>query len=232
MSSRLPQEAVASDSEEQAIAAYLQQHHDFFERHPQLLTRMRLHHPRNSATISLIERQVEVLREKHVTQEQQLSEFIRVARANDELAGRIHQFTRRLLRTQTAAAALKEVDASLRDEFGSQYAVLLVAGGVSAEPAPQLLRTVAIEDPIWRSFDTLFASGKPRCGQIRDIQRDFLFGAEAGSIASVALVPLTTMTPTGLLALGSTDRERFHPGMSTEFLSRMGELIADAVSRV
>jgi uncharacterized protein len=110
--------------------------------------------------------------------------------------------------------------------------VLLVAGGVSAEPAPQLLRTVAIEDPIWRSFDTLFASGKPRCGQIRDIQRDFLFGAEAGSIASVALVPLTTMTPTGLLALGSTDRERFHPGMSTEFLSRMGELIADAVSRV
>ncbi|MGA3158299.1 MAG: DUF484 family protein [Steroidobacteraceae bacterium] len=232
MSSRLPQEAVASDSEEQAIAAYLQQHHDFFERHAQLLTRMRLHHPRNSATISLIERQVEVLREKHVTQEQQLSEFIRVARANDELAGRIHQFTRRLLRTQTAAAALKEVDASLRDEFGSQYAVLLVAGGVSAEPAPQLLRTVAIEDPIWRSFDTLFASGKPRCGQIRDIQRDFLFGAEAGSIASVALVPLTTMTPTGLLALGSTDRERFHPGMSTEFLSRMGELIADAVSRV
>ena len=231
MSSRLPQEAVASDSEEQAIAAYLQQHHDFFERHPQLLTRMRLHHPRNNATISLIERQVEVLREKHVTQEQQLSEFIRVARANDELAGRIHHFTRRLLRTQTAAAALKEVDASLRDDFGAQYAVLLVAGGLSAEPAPQLLRAVAIEDPIWRSFATLFASGKPRCGQIRDVQRDFLFGAEAGSIASVALVPLTTMKPTGLLALGSTDRERFHPGMSTEFLSRMGELIADAVSR-
>jgi len=231
MSSRLPQEAVASDSEEQAIAAYLQQHHDFFERHPQLLTRMRLHHPRNNATISLIERQVEVLREKHVTQEQQLSEFIRVARANDELAGRIHHFTRRLLRTQTAAAALKEVDASLRDDFGAQYAVLLVAGGLSAEPAPQLLRAVAIEDPIWRSFDTLFASGKPRCGQIRDVQRDFLFGTEAGSIASVALVPLTTMKPTGLLALGSTDRERFHPGMSTEFLSRMGELIADAVSR-
>jgi uncharacterized protein YigA (DUF484 family) len=231
MSSRQPQEAVASDSEEQAIAAYLQQHHDFFERHPQLLTRMRLHHPRNSATISLIERQVEVLREKHVLQEQQLSEFIRVARANDELAGRIHKFTRRLLRTQTAAAALKEVDASLREEFGSQFAVLLMSGQVSAEPAPQLLRTVAAEDPIWRSFDTLFASGKPRCGQIRDIQRDFLFGAEAGSIASVALVPLTVMTPPGLLALGSTDRERFHPGMSTEFLSRMGELIADAVSR-
>ena len=35
----------------------------------------------------------------------------------------------------------------------------------------------------------------------------------------------------GLLALGSAERERFHPGMSTEFLERMGELISDALSR-
>ena len=33
----------------------------------------------------------------------------------------------------------------------------------------------------------------------------------------------------GLLALGSTDRDRFHPGMSTEFLARMADLIADAL---
>ena len=37
------------------------------------------------------------------------------------------------------------------------------------------------------------------------------------------------MTPPGLLALGSVDRDRFHPGMSIEFLSRMGELITDAL---
>jgi uncharacterized protein YigA (DUF484 family) len=29
--------------------------------------------------------------------------------------------------------------------------------------------------------------------------------------------------------LGSTDRDRFHPGMSTEFLARMADLIADAL---
>jgi uncharacterized protein YigA (DUF484 family) len=47
----------------------------------------------------------------------------------------------------------------------------------------------------------------------------------------VALIPLTTLRPPGLLALGSLDRERFHPGMSTEFLSRMAELIADSLAR-
>jgi uncharacterized protein YigA (DUF484 family) len=35
-----------------------------------------------------------------------------------------------------------------------------------------------------------------------------------------------------LLALGSTDRDRFHPGMSTEFLARMADLIADALMPV
>ena len=52
---------------------------------------------------------------------------------------------------------------------------------------------------------------------------------DAGEIGSVALVPLGEHGAIGLLALGSHDRERFHPGMSTEFLARMGELIADAV---
>ena len=47
----------------------------------------------------------------------------------------------------------------------------------------------------------------------------------------MALIPLGGQPPLGLLALGSVDRDRFHPGMSTEFLSRMGELITDALAR-
>ena len=47
-------------TEEQTVAQFLQQNPDFFERHTQLLARMRLQHPRNASTISLIERQVEV----------------------------------------------------------------------------------------------------------------------------------------------------------------------------
>ena len=35
----------------------------------------------------------------------------------------------------------------------------------------------------------------------------------------------------GLLAIGASDRDRFHPGMSTEFLSRIGDLTRDALSR-
>jgi hypothetical protein len=90
---------------------------------------------------------------------------------------------------------------------------------------------VASDDAIMKSFESLFSSGKPRCGQVRDTQREFLFGSEAEAIGSVALIPLAVLSPPGLLAIGSVDRDHFHPGMSTEFLSRMAELIADSLAR-
>ena len=71
---------------------------DFFERHQPLLARMRLPHMRTGSTVSLVERQVEVLREQKTDADRSLAEFVAVARANDQLAERIHRFTRRLLR--------------------------------------------------------------------------------------------------------------------------------------
>jgi uncharacterized protein YigA (DUF484 family) len=178
---------------------------------------------------------VEVLREKQAASEQKLAEFVRVARANDALVAKIHRFTRRLVRTSTRAQALAQVEASLREDFDAYHAVLVLqapgGGASSGEPASQFLRVLASEDPILKSFESLFGSGRPRCGQVRDSQRDFLFGNEATAIGSVALIPLTAMSPPGLLAIGSVDRDHFHPDMSTEFLSRMSELIADALSR-
>jgi uncharacterized protein YigA (DUF484 family) len=35
----------------------------------------------------------------------------------------------------------------------------------------------------------------------------------------------------GILAIGASDAERFHPGMSTEFLLRIGELVTYALMR-
>src|SRR3974390_260429 len=178
----------AEPIEEQAVAQYLHRNADFFEHHPQLLARMRLQHSRNGSTVSLIERQVEVLREKIQSQEAKLAEFVRVARANNVLAEKVHRFTRRLLRTAGAGPAIAEIEASLREDFDTFHAVLVLPSGnapTAQDPTWRFLRRVSPDDPGYRSFDTLFAACKPRCGQIRDSQREFLFGAEAPNIGSV-----------------------------------------------
>ena len=214
------------------IAEYLRQQPDFFVRNEALLASLRLPHPHSGATVSLVERQVDVLREKSQSLEARLTEFMQVARANDVLVGRIHRFTRRLLAAEGRQNVISQIELSLREDFELPNAVLVVFGlGALDLTANRFLSLVERKDPGLAQFDSLFASGKPRCGPLRDAQREFLFGADSGGIASAALVPLGGKDAFGLLAIGSHDRDHFNPAMSTEFLARMGDLAGDALSQ-
>jgi uncharacterized protein len=218
-----------------SIAEYLQTYPDFFERNGALLAKLRLPHLRDAgATVSLVERQVEVLRDRNQALERKLKELVDVARANDGLADRIHRLSQRLIRARTLAETISAIDASLREDFDARNSVLLLlheSARALDGSAGRFLRTADAADPELKSFESLMQSGKPRCGQIRDAQRDFLFGKDCVEIGSVALTPLGPKGAVGVLAIGASDAERFHPGMSTEFLTRIGELVTYALLR-
>jgi len=222
--------------EETAIADYLQGNPDFFERHATLLTKLKLPHNRGTSAISLVERQVAALRDKNEKLESRLRELIEVARGNDVLAAKIHRLACRLIRADAASSVMDALEASLREDFGASEWLLLLPEGVSdlAQLNSRHLRIVKIGASELKMFETLFESGRPRCGQIRDSQRDYLFGAGTVEIGSAALVPLGSKAAgkqpgMALLAIGSPDAERFHPTMSTEFLARIGDLVSEAI---
>ncbi len=221
--------------DEESIAEYLQMNPDFFERHAGLLTKLKLSHQPGAATVSLIERQVSALREKNHNLESRLRELIEVARSNDVLATKIHRLACRLIRADAASSVLDSLETSLREDFGaSEWLILLGSSQESAFKtiSSRHLRIVDSGATELKMFETLFESGRPRCGQIRDSQRDFLFGPNNIEIGSAALVPLGPQPHFGLLAIGSPDAERFHPAMSTEFLARIGELVSEAIGAV
>ena len=56
--------------------------------------------------------------------------------------------------------------------------------------------------------------------------------AAAQSLALVALRAGPDAPASGLLVLASPDAQRFHSGMGTEFLDRLGELAGAALSRL
>jgi uncharacterized protein YigA (DUF484 family) len=218
-----------------SVTQYLETYPDFFERNGALLAKLRLPHLRDSsATVSLVERQVEVLRDRNQALERKLSELVGVARANDALADRIHRLSQRLIRARSLLETINALETSLREDFDARDSVLLLfmeQARELEEPAGRFLKTADPADAVVKTFESLLQSGKPRCGQIRDTQRDFLFGKDSIEIGSVALTPLGTKGALGLLAIGASDTERFHPGMSTEFLTRIGELLANALTR-
>ena len=218
-----------------SVVDYLQTYPDFFERNSSLLAKLRLPHVRDGgSTISLVERQVEVLRERNQSLDRKLKELVDVARSNDALADRIHRLSQRLIRAKTLLETINAVETSLREDFDAMNSVLVLFLE-EAKPlesgAGRFLRTANISDEEIKMFESLMTTGKPRCGQVRDTQRDFLFGKDAVAIGSVALTPLGVKGALGLLAIGASDADRFHPAMSTEFLSRIGELVTYALMR-
>jgi uncharacterized protein YigA (DUF484 family) len=223
-----------AEVDEAAVASYLAATPEFFDRHAQLLAKIRLPDARSgTSTVSLLERQVEVLRERNRELERKVKDFVEVARENDVLGTRVLAMARRLIAAKDHASAVAAIESALREEFGAGQSVLVLTAGRAPQGLAEsrFLRIVPAEAPELRSFDTLFNAGKPRCGQLRDSQREFLFGGDAGEIGSVALVPLGGKAGLGLLACGSHDSQRFNPTMSTEFLAHIGDLIAAALAR-
>src|ERR1700691_377155 len=223
------------DINDTSVAEYLQTYPDFFERNSPLLIKLRLPHLRDvGATVSLVERQVEVLRERNQSLARQLKELVDVARANDALADRIHRLSQRLIRAHSLPETINAVEASLREDFDAMHSVLVLfleqARSLESE-AGRFLRCGDPDGADITTFESLLHSAKPRCGQVRDSQRDYLFGEDSVAIGSVALTPLGPKGELGIVALGASDAERFHPAMSTEFLSRIGELVTYALMR-
>ena len=217
---------------EERVVEHLMAHPEFFERHPAVLARLNLPHQRGSAAISLVERQMLVLRERHATLEQKLHELIENGRANDTIAERMHRLTRRLLRAGDASAVIAALEISLREDFGDSRWVMLLTDPAYAALAGQPgthVRYVPRGSTDLKVFETFFESARPRSGQIREAQREFLFGAEGRQLGSAALVPLGERASLGLVAIASHDTERFVPTMSTDFLVRIGELVTEAL---
>lgn len=216
---------------ETEIAAYLRQHPDFFERHVPLLLRLRLPHPTGSATISLVERQVALLRQRNDELERQLKDLVAVAKANNALVDNIHALSVKLMRARGVAAKLEALESSLREDFGAERAVLVLFGdGERPELArPGFVKLLDRDAEALKPFATFLRSARPRCGALRERQKALLFDREADSIVSAAMVPLGEAASHGFLTVGSGDPDHFHPGQSVDFLSRLGELVAVAL---
>ncbi len=122
----------------------------------------------------------------------------------------------------------------MRSGFDADQSVLVIFGDPDAFAdisAGRFFRVVDRHDSSLKPFATFLNGNGPRCGRIRDSQRAFLFRADAEEIGSAALIPLGKGAEIGFLAIGSFNSDRFHPGMSMDFLVRLGDLISVALKR-
>jgi uncharacterized protein YigA (DUF484 family) len=211
---------------ESSVATYLADHPDFFTRHPNLLADMEIAHQSGTA-VSLIEKQVDLLREQIRSYQQSMDDLVSVARANDSLQARMHRLTLELIDAATFDEVLNALEDELHDDFRADAVELRLFS------SSQLQDHLDQELPDHSAtFEEFFSNNRPVCGQLDLKQIDFIFGAEGDRIASAALIPLKSDGVLGLLAIGSRDAQRFAPQQGTEFLSRLGEIISRTLQAV
>lgn len=231
MSQRKSEATVAETFSEEDIAEYLHSHPDFFDRHSNLLMGLKLAHQPGSAAVSLVERQVAMLRQRNSELERQLKDLVAVAKDNHALVEKIHQLAVNLMEPRTGVERMEILETSLREDFLAERAVLVLFDslpeGVPVDDG--FVKVVDRDDAGLKAFGSFLKSGRPRCGLLRGRQKHFAFGDNASEINSAALIPLGDHTELGFIVIGSRDPDYFHPGKGMDFLSRLGELVSVAV---
>ncbi|MEE8482424.1 MAG: DUF484 family protein [Acidiferrobacterales bacterium] len=215
---------------EEEVSRFLSENPDFFTDHPQLLADISLSHPDTGTAISLIERQVGVLRDQNRNLDRNMRELVSNARENDVISQRLHDFAKRLLRADSLSLVFGSALSFLQETFNLDAASIRIAyKGESAESHPEI---VTEDNEQFMQLLLLLADGKTVCGSFLDqSQKDFLFTGDEVDIKSCALVSINADKVKGILCLGSQDSHRFEESMATDYLARLGELAAVAIER-
>jgi uncharacterized protein len=224
-----------STEQEQQLAAELQlisllrENADILLHHPELLAVLEVPHQSGQA-VSLIERQVSVLREKLQTQDNRLRDLMNVARDNERLAKSRHSLALSLL----AAHDLDDVTSIVLDVLSNELAADHAVIKLFSEDKELIEKSsglfVDVNDDALTVFKTMLQQKNTICGKASAEQKAFLFEDMADSIASVAVIPLIAGANLGLIGLGANNAERFRSSMGTDFLAQVGELISAALA--
>ena len=199
------------------VEAFLKANPNFLQDRPGLLAVLNLPHGGEGA-VSLVERQVSVLRERNINSRQKIAELSDIGRENDRLL----EATRRTILALLSAAdreALSEawVD-QLQQSFQAQMGALIWAGNTEGNSDPLAVAT------------RLIRQGDSFSGILRPEEMALLFRTERteGS-AALALVRRGDEV-IGALAVGSQDAQRYRPEDGTLFLDYLAEVIGQLPS--
>lgn len=222
---------VVADLDEADVAAYLQAHPDFLKRHPDTLETLDVPHDTGGRAISLIERQVGVLRETNHRIQARFDELMDTARRNEQRVAQLN----RVARVMVGASDTNQLITGLTECVQQHLDVDRVYVGLQGElPAGiDTIDTLEEASPASVALTNVFRRGKPLCGALSAEQSDALFATDdATPMTSAAFIPLGHHGVQGAVVLASSDPERFDADMGTLFVELLGELLTASLQRL
>ncbi len=209
------------------IAEYLRQNPRFLENFPDVAAELVIPREHGPAA-SLAAYQLETLRARNRELNERLAELVAIAGDNEQLMVRVHTLTVGLLRDDNLADTCRSFVGALHEDFHTGLVRLVLFRDDAGLPHADWLLCVPEGAQAMPEFADFMARGEPACGRLAQQKLDRLFGSEAVQVQSAALLKIGSE---GLLAIGSDDANRFHPGIGTIFLKLIAQALDAAISR-
>lgn len=204
---------------EQQVLDYLAENPDLLAQHPEILAKVKLPHGSNGS-VSLVERQQQVLREKVNHLEQNITKLVATAKHNEHIYKAFINLYMALLECPDSKQLIYLLRAILLEQIqlDGMKLVLFIA---SDEHAAELVESKSLYQDIilQRLAQDDFYFGRLKKQELA------LFFTEEQAIKSVALIRLGGQKDLGILAFGSIDDSHFQGDMDTLFLGPMVKLI-------
>jgi len=210
---------------DEQVVAYLQADADFFQRHPEILSELNLPHETGRA-VSLIERQVAILRDRNMQMRRRMSELMQAAKDNEELFEKTRTLTLELLNVESWQEFNEVLATFVLTDFDADFVCVHLDG------------TQVYLDHLHSHDGELphenFVSGRrPVCSILRAEELARLFPVQDHSDdGSAVIAPLIWEGGSGCIAIGSRDPARFSSDMDTLFVTYIGEVMSRVCDRL
>lgn len=206
---------------EKQVAQYLKSNLDFFNRHLDLLSELQLPHESGKA-VSLVERQVAVLRERNMDMRHRLSQLLDNARENDRIFDKTKRLVLALLECNDLGDLVDALYYSFDKEFQIHYSRLILFGNSSTpSSAARIASVYDARDYIGKRLKSMNTVS----GGLDIKECQFLFDDDAPQVGSGALAVLQHGSPLGVLAIGNQDPTYYRSSMGTIFLGYIAEVL-------
>ena len=202
----------SDDIDAEQVADYLRRHPAYFAEHDELLTDLIIPHQPGQA-VSLVERQVKLLRERNIEVRNRLNQLMDTARENDRLFDKSRRLILIMLEAQSLEQVIASLEDSLRNDFQVPFVCLILFTEADRYSNAHCVSHAAAKEAIGHLLD----NGKPVSGALRPEELSFLFGESAEEVASTAFAPISHEGLHGVLALGSKDSQQYRSATGTLF---------------
>lgn len=210
--------SVAIDAEE--VAAYLKANPDFFSDRDALLADMTVPHESGKA-VSLLERQVKILRDRSIESRHTLNALLENARYNDQLFGVTRNLILTLLEEDNLGQLARVTECNLATQPGIDACKLI------------LVDTPAAASELQKRFPSLFRSKRVLCQVLDKETSQLMFADMTPALRSAALCPVTHGNNLlAILAIGNQSQDYFNDELDTLFLDFIAEVLGSLVNRL